>query len=196
MSKSGAKRERAWERKERQNAPIVAHTSKIKMSLMAAPCLMATGVGAFAVITGSNPLGGGPIMHAAAGGIGALTAFVLLQMGFDSRPTLIIDENGITCRQPDIGTVPWEAIVGLGVSKAAVLRKVLMIAVDDSALDDQARKHVRNRVGLLSFLSPQVARFEGQMAGRPTIHIPIAYFTVSMRELERQIAEKVTFHGR
>lgn len=196
MTKEQTRRERAWERKKRQNEPIVAYVSKFKMILMSTPCIMAALVGIYAVLTGTDPLGGGPIMHIAAGGIGALTAFVLIQMGFDPKPALVIDETGIICRHPDVGHIPWHAIVGIGTSKAAILRRVLMIALDDTELEEQARRHVKNRVGLLSFLSPQVAKFEGQMAGRPTLNIPISYLTISTRELERQLADKVQFHGR
>ena len=196
MTETNTRRERAWEKKERQNTPIVAHVSKVKMALMSAPCMMATAVAIYAVVTGTNPLGGGPVMHIAAGAIGALTAFVLIQMAFDPKPTLIIDENGISCRQPDIGTIPWHAVVGIGTSKAVLMRKVLMIAVDEHELDEKARKHVKSKMGLLTAFSPQVARFEGQMKGRPTVNIPIAYFSMSAPELERQLAEKVKFHGK
>lgn len=196
MTQTKSRRERAWEKKERLNAPIVAHVSKFKMALMSTPCVMAALVAIYAVATGTNPLGGGPVMHIAAGAIGALTAFVLMQMAFDPKPTLIIDENGITCRQPDIGTIPWHAVVGIGTSKAVLLRKVLMIAVDETELDEKARKHVKSRVGLFTAFSPQVAKFEGQMKGRPTVNIPIAYFSMSARELERQLADKVKFHGK
>jgi len=182
-------------RRKPGDAPIVAHNSRVKMVMLAAPCLAAVVVGLYGVLTGQSPLGGGIVTHAAAAAIGALTAFTLLQMAFDRKPVLIIDEDGITCRRPDVGTIPWAAVVGMGTSRATLLRKVLMIAVDDSELDDRARRHVRRRVGLFSAFSPGVARFEGQMTGRAMINIPISYFDVSLRDLERQIKDKVRYHG-
>jgi len=180
----------------KQGSAIVAHNSQPKLVLLALPCIAAPLVGAFGVITGQSPLGGGIVTHAAAAAIGALTAFTLLQMAFDRKPVLVIDETGISCRRPDVGTIPWSAVVGLGTSRATLLRKVLMIAVDEAELDEKARNHMRNRVGLFSAFSPGVARFEGRMTGRATIHIPISYFDVSLRDLERQIFEKVRYHGR
>jgi len=41
-----------------------------------------------------------------------------------------------------------------------------------------------------------VAKFEGQMTGWPSIHVPISYFAMSAPELERLLAEKVQFHGK
>jgi hypothetical protein len=117
-------------------------------------------------------------------------------MAFDKTPVLIIDDEGIRCRRPDIGLIPWRAVVGLGTSKATLLRKVLMIAVDDAELDEQAARHMRRRVGLFAAFSPQVAKFEGQMTGWPSIHVPISYFALSSGELEKLLAEKIQFHGK
>ena len=71
-----------------------------------------------------------------------------------------------------------------------------MIAVDENELDGQAARHMRRRVGLFGAFSPQVAKFEGQMTGWPSIHVPISYFAMSAPELERLLAEKVQFHGK
>lgn len=192
-----AKPEKKRRRKRKsQYEPITAFNSKPKMIIMSIPCLMATFVGVQAVLTGTNPLGGGPVMHMAAAGIGALTAFILLQMGFERKPVLVIDEEGILCRRPDIGLIPWNAVIGLGTSKATLLRNVLMVAVDEEELDEKARKHVKTRMGFFAAFSPRVAKFEGQMQGHPTVHIPISYFSVSVRELEKEIAEKIKFHGK
>jgi hypothetical protein len=166
------------------------------MIILAIPCLMATWVGVQAVLTGTNPLGGGPLMHMAAAAIGALTAFVLLQMGFDKKPVLVIDEDGILCRRPDIGMIPWPAVIGVGTSKATLLRNVLMVAVDEEQLEEHARKHVKRKMGYFAAFSPQVAKFEGQMKGHPTVHIPISYFSMSVKELQKDIFEKIKFHGK
>lgn len=182
-------------RRAARNQPIVARNSKSKLIMLSLPCLVAAGVGIAGPIVGINFLGGGTLTHIAAAAIGAFVAFVLLQMAFDGEPVLVIDEDGITCRRPDLGTIPWSAVLGLGTSKATLLRKVFMIAVDADELDPQARRHVRNRVGLFSAFSPQVAKFEGQMKGHPSIHIPLSYFDISIAEFERQLAERVKFRG-
>ena len=117
-------------------------------------------------------------------------------MAFDRKPVLIIDEEGIRCRRPDVGLIPWRAVVGLGTSRATLVRRVLMIAVDDNELDEQAARHMRRRVGLFAAFSPAVAKFEGEMRGWPSIHVPISYFSMPGNQLERLLAEKVQFHGK
>jgi hypothetical protein len=194
--KPDKRQKRRKRRRKGHDQPITAYNSRTKMVMLAIPCLMATGVGVQAVLTGTNPLGGGPVMHLAAAAIGALTAFVLLQMGFDKKPVLVIDEEGIFCRRPDIGLIPWRAVIGLGTSKATLLRNVLMVAVDEEELDEKARKHVKQRMGFFAAFSPQVAKFEGQMQGHPTVHIPISYFSMSVTELQKELFEKVKFHGK
>lgn len=185
--------------RERERAPaepIVAYNSKIKLGVLASPCVLVAVASAYAALTGVDILGGGTMLHLAAAGIGGLTAFTLLQMAFDRKPVLIIDDEGIRCRRPDVGLIPWRAVVGLGTSKATLLRKVLMIAVDDAELDEQAARHMRRRVGMFAAFSPQVAKFEGQMTGWPSIHVPISYFAISPASLEKALAEKIQFHGK
>jgi len=179
-----------------QAEPIVAYNSKLKLGIMATPCVVVAVSTLVAAITGQDILGGGTMLHIGGSLIGGLVAFTLLQMAFDKKPILQINEEGILCRRPDVGLIPWPAVVGLGTSKATLLRRVLMIAVDDNELEEQAARHMRRRVGLFAAFSPQVAKFEGQMKGWPSIHVPISYFTISPRDLERQIAEKVNFYGK
>ncbi|MDE0726413.1 MAG: hypothetical protein OSB82_08065 [Alphaproteobacteria bacterium] len=176
--------------------PIVAHNSKIKLGVLAAPCVVVAISSLSAAIMGIDMLGGGTMLHLAGAGIGGLTAFTLLQMAFDQKPVLIIDDEGIRCRRPDVGLIPWHAVVGLGTSKATLLRRVLMVAVDDDELEEQAARHMRRRVGMFAAFSPQAAKFEGQMKGWPSIHVPISYFDISVKQLELQLAEKVRFHGK
>ncbi|MDP6564157.1 MAG: hypothetical protein QF578_04970 [Alphaproteobacteria bacterium] len=176
--------------------PIVAYNSKLKLGVLAAPCVLVAIVSLIAAVQGIDILGGGRGLHFAAAFIGGLTAFTLLQMAFDQKPVLVIDDEGIRCRRPDVGLIPWPAVVGLGTSKATLMRRVLMIAVDEGELDEQAARHMRRRVGMFAAFSPQVAKFEGQMKGWPSIHVPISYFSTSPRQLEKQLAEKIHFHGK
>ena len=183
-------------RDRRRTEPIVAFNSKPKLSIMAMPCVVVAVSTLAAAITGQDILGGGTMLHIGGSLIGGLVAFTLLQMAFDKKPMLQIDEEGIRCRRPDVGLIPWSAVVGLGTSKATLLRRVLMIAVDDNELDEKAASHMRKRVGLFAAFSPQVAKFEGQMKGWPSIHVPISYFSISPGDLEKQIAEKINFYGK
>ncbi len=192
--KKGARRKK--KRDKGRSEPIVAYNSKLKLGILAGPCVLVAGVSLTAAITGQDILGGGTMLHLSGAFIGALTAFVLLQMAFDKKPILIIDDEGIRCRRPDVGLIPWHAVVGIGTSKATLLRRVLMIAVDDNELEPQAARHMRRRVGMFAAFSPQAAKFEGQMLGWPSIHVPISYFGMSVNELEKQLAEKVQFHGK
>lgn len=195
MNTDTPRRERAWERKQRRDAPIVAYVSRIKMIVLAIPCLIGAGLGGYAVVTGVNLLGGGTLLHAGAAAVGLITAVVLLRMGFDTDPVLTIDDTGVTCRQPDIGTIPWHAVVGIGLSRPALFRRMLMVAVDESAIDEKARRHAKRLGGPLSILSPRPGRHRGEMRNKPTISISVSYFTMSPRELERQLSEKIQFKG-
>lgn len=176
--------------------PIMAYNSRIKLGILATPCVLAAVSALYAALTGIDLLGGGTGLHLAAAFIGGLTAFTLLQMAFDQKPVLVINDEGIRCRRPDVGLIPWQAVVGIGTSKATLLRKVLMIAVDENELGEQAARHMRRRVGLFGAFSPQVAKFEGQMTGWPSVHVPISYFAMSALELEKLLLEKIQFHGK
>tara|TARA_R110002167_G_scaffold156583_3_gene351313 strand:- start:1280 stop:1882 length:603 start_codon:yes stop_codon:yes gene_type:complete len=176
-------------------APIVLRDSVFKLLALASPCIAVTAISLYGAAGGLAELGGNTSTQLALAAIGGLTALVLLRMAFDRRPVLIIDENGITCRRPDTGTIPWRAVAGLGITKSIMLRKVLLIAVDEAELDDKAQVHAKERTGLMSILSPQVARFQGQLAGHPMISIPVAYLSISTRGLRDQINEKIHFHG-
>ena len=193
----GHKRTSRRKKREKDGTePIVAYNSLLKLGVLAAPCVLVTGVSLTAAITGVDILGGGTMLHIAGAGIGGLTAFTLLQMAFDKKPVLTIDDEGIHCRRPDVGLIPWRAVVGIGTSKATLLRRVLMIAVDETELDDKAARHMRRRVGLFAAFSPAVAKFEGEMRGWPTIHVPISYFAMSGNQLERELSAKIQFHGK
>ena len=165
------------------------------MGILSAPCLVVAMFGLAGLVTGESLLGTGLVTHLAALAIASVTAFTLLQMGFDGRPVLIVDENGIACRRPDLGLIPWRAVIAVGSAKAVMMRKVLMIAVDESELEEQARNHLRNRVSLFSAFSRNVAQFERQMSGNPTIQITISYFSTPIPELEARMRALVQAYG-
>ena len=185
-------RERGRRRKaraalRRAEEPLVAYDSKVKMGILSVPCLGVAGIGIVGLVTGESLLGTGFGAHLAAIAIASVTAFTLLQMGFDGRPVLVIDEEGIACRRPDLGLIPWRAVIAVGSAKAVMMRKVLMVAVDESELEEKARNHLRNRISLFTAFSRNVARFERQMSGNPSFQITISYFSIPIPELETRI---------
>ena len=193
--RSRAHRNGSRARLQRDAEPLVAYDSKLKMAVLSLPCFVIIGSGLTGVITGESLLNLAPSMQWAAMGIAAVTAFTLLQMGFDPKPVLVIDEDGIRCRRPDIGLIPWNAIVSAGTAKAALMRRVLMIAVDAAELDEKARRHVKERVGLFNALSRNVAKFEREMAGHPTIQITLSSFSIPTSRLEAQIEALFRVHA-
>ena len=111
-------------------------------------------------------------------------AGLLLQMAFDRKPVVAFDEVGIHCDRPPIGLIPWSAVIGMGAANATLMRRVLMVAVDPGKLDDKARTFVRNTIGVMPLISPQLARFEGQAKGYPSLHIQISHLSRPVREIE------------
>ena len=174
---------------------LVAYDSKVKMGILSVPCLGVAAFGLVGLVTGESLLGTGFVTHLAALAIASVTAFTLLQMGFDGRPVLVIDEDGIACRRPDLGLIPWRAVIAVGSAKAVMMRKVLMVAVDESELEEKARNHLRNRISLFTAFSRNVARFERQMSGNPSFHITISYFSMPIAEIEARTEALVHRYG-
>ena len=111
-------------------------------------------------------------------------AGLLLQIALDRKLVVVFDEVGIHCDRLPIGLIPWSAVVGMGAANATLMRRVLMVAVDPRKLDDKARTFVRNAIGVMPLISPQLARFEGQAEGYPTVHNPISHLSRPVREIE------------
>ena len=189
------RRRKARAAARRAEERLVAYDSKVKMGILSVPCLFVAAIGIVGLVTGETLLGSGVLTHLAALAIASVTAFTLLQMGFDGRPVLVVDENGIACRRPDLGLIPWRAVIAVGSAKAVMMRKVLMVAVDESELEEKAREHLRKRISLFSAFSRNVARFERQMSGNPSFQITISYFSIPISELEARIEALVHRYG-
>lgn len=177
------------------NEPIVAYNSIFKLGALATPCLAVAAVSLYGAAGGLAELGGSTGTQLALAAIGGFAGISLLRMAFDRRPVLVIDETGVTVNRPDIGTIPWRAVAGLGITKSVMLRKVLLIAVDESECDPNVLEHAKKGPGLMSMFSPQVTHFQGKMQGRPMINIPVAYLTPSVSKLKRLLDRKVGYHG-
>jgi hypothetical protein len=123
-----------------------------------------------------------------------LVAFLLLQMAFDRKPVIAFDGKGIYCQRPPLGTIPWSAVIGMGAANATLMRRVLMIAVDPGRLDEEARTYVRNSVGFLNLISPQLGKFQKQAKGYPSVHISISHLSRSPRQIEGLAQEFVLYY--
>ncbi len=121
-------------------------------------------------------------------------AGVLLQMAFDRKPVVVFDAAGIHCQRPPIGLIPWSAVIGIGAANATLMRRVLMVAVDPDQLAEKARTFIRNSIGVLPFISPQLAKFKKQAAGYPAVYIPISHLSRPAREIERLAQEFVLYY--
>jgi hypothetical protein len=171
-------------------AAIRVFPSRFKHAVLALPCLYVMVMG-IQLLTGGAPPDSLNIGMTLFGGGGAI---VLVAVGFSPRPVLVIDAQGIFCRRPDFGLIPWRAVAGLGLGRAAFSRSVLIIAVDEEVLSAAELERLkRERSSLL--MNPQMARFRGDMAGHPTVQISIALLAVSARELRAVLEERVNYEG-
>lgn len=133
-------------------------------------------------------------VNAAAVLICLFVAFLLFRMAMEKEPLIVINEAGISCRRPPVGTIPWSAIVGIGAGKASLMRRVLMIAVDQSQLDAEGQQYVKDSLGALSLLSPQLSKFERMAPGHRSLHIPISLLSTSPARVEQIVQDYVAYY--
>jgi len=190
---AAARAERAARRAERTR-PVEIGPSRFKYGLLSFCALLVAGA------AGAELLGFVAAEHSrgttfAMLAIGLAVAAVLAWMGFDSRPVLTIDQHGITCRRPNTGLIPWEAVAGLGLGRAVLVRTVLMVGLDGDADPQLLERLRRHGSSASSVFSAQVSRFKGQMRNRMVIEIPIAFLAIGRDELQRLLEERVRFDG-
>ena len=172
------------------DAAIRIYPSKIKHAVLVLPCLYVMVMG-YQLLAGGAPPDSLNIAMLLFGG-GATV--VLLFVGFANKPVLVIDGDGVYCRRPNFGLIPWEAVTGLGLGRAAFSRSVLIIAVDEEVLSEEELERLKRERGSL-FMNPQMARFRGDMAGHPTLQISIALLAVTARELRVVLEQRVNYEG-
>jgi len=167
---------------------IQIRASWVKHLLLALPCAYLAVIGGRGLDSG---IGDWQINLAlVAFGIGATV--VLLAMGFSRKPVLSIDAEGIRCRRPDLGLLPWRAVAGLGLGRAPFARTVLIVAVDEAQLTPEAAERVkRERSSILA--GPQATRYRGKLAGYPTVSISIALLAISPRALRRILESEIRY---
>jgi hypothetical protein len=172
--------------------PVEIPSSLPKLVILSIPSFL---IGIFAAYDMSQAQGvvaQSRFAQVAAVALGCITGGVLLQMGIDRKPVLRIDHEGIRCRRPNTGLIPWSAVAGLAVGRALLVRSVLMVAIEtdaDPKLLERLRRYTTG--GMLGMLTPQARRFRGQLQGRLVVQIPISMLAASPQDIQRIIEERV-----
>ena len=171
-----------------QGGRLEIHASKIKHVVLALPCFYLALIGIKLLADGASPdaLNLGMVVF------GFLSTAVLLHMGFQPKPILTIDADGITCRRPDFGLIPWESVAGMGLGRAAFQRTVLIIAIDETTMSPDALERLKHNRGS-TIMSPELARYQGKMAGHPTVQVSIALLAIKPKRLRAILEEKVHY---
>lgn len=166
------------------------HASKLKYFLMALPCAYLAVLGAHGIQSGIGPQG---LEYALVAG-GAIAAVVLLLTGFSREPVLVIDAEGIYCRRPAYGLIPWRAIAGIAFGRGLFPRAVLIVAYDEAALaPEEAARLKRQRPSVL--MNPRLAAYRGPLDGHPTVQIPLVMLAVRPRRLKDLLQREIRYHA-
>ncbi len=169
---------------------VEIHASRFKHGLVALACFYVALLG-WKVLQQpgeTTTLGVAMIVTGIVCGIG------MAMIGFSPKPVLVIDGEGITCRRPNFGHLPWSAITGIGLGRASFHRTALIIAYDKAALGPEHAEQLRREVGSL-LMSPELMRYRGEMAGYPTVQISIAMLGIRPAEMHRILEQQVSYHG-
>ncbi|MEQ9639354.1 MAG: STM3941 family protein [Alphaproteobacteria bacterium] len=167
-------------------------TSRWKMAALVLPCFFVATVGLRGLWL--EGIEHNLLVNVMLIAIGIGGGLILANMAFEREPVLTIDAEGVTCRRPPTGLIPWEAIAGLGMGKVSLLRKVLLIAVDTPATEPALAAKV-DRFRASTLLNPAVSRFQGQFKGGAVIQVPISLLDVKAPELQRLLEERVHYAG-
>ncbi|MDP6343811.1 MAG: hypothetical protein QF578_06340 [Alphaproteobacteria bacterium] len=169
---------------------VAVFHSKLKLGVLVIPCALGIAMALQADGAEGFALANFTWTRLAAVAIPALVGFVLLQMAFERRPVLLLDEKGLHCRLPPIGLIPWPAVTGLEVGRAVLMRRVLMIAADQRLLGEQASAFARSSSGLAPLISPQLSQFQARTGkGQVCFYIPISLLSRPAGEIQH-LAER------
>lgn len=173
--------------------PIEIMASKGRYLGMALPCMLISLAALEALRSGvSMSEGNGIAVDIGVFLVGLATALFLLYLGFDRKPVLTIGPDGIQCRRPAIGLIPWDRVVGMGFARPTAFRKQLLVAVNTDGDDELQRRLKPFKTG---GFSRGTAHFRGQVQDRPTVQIPISMLATSQAELQRQLEERIRYSG-
>lgn len=170
------------------------HASKLKLGLLVVPCVLAVVITLQADGAPEFALENLRIVHFAAIAIAIAVGGIVLHMAFEKAPVLVLDEDGIHCRRPPIGLIPWASVIAVGAGRATLMRRVLMIAAESSRLPPEARDYAKNSMGALTLISPQLGRFALKTRGAVRFYIPISLLAMSAPEIERTVQGFIQKH--
>jgi hypothetical protein len=170
------------------------HASKLKLGLLIVPCLLGAGAALQSDTKPEFAITDIAWVNGAALAICLFVAFLLLRMAMEKEPVVVLNADGLHCRRPPVGSIPWSAVVGIAAGRAVLMRRVLMVGVDPQQLDAQGREYFKNSVGALALISPQVNRFQRYSQGYPTVSIPISLLAASPSTIERAVREHVNHY--
>lgn len=178
---------------DEHDRPIEIMASKRKYLFMALPCLLISFAGLDALrrgvsITESNGMG----IDIGVFLVALATAATLIYLGFDRKPVLTIDADGIRCRRPAIGLIPWERVMGMGFARPTAFRRQLLVAVDT---ENDIELQQRLKHSTAGAFNRGAAHFRGQMQGLPTVQIPISMLAITQNELQRLLEERINYSG-
>ena len=174
--------------------PVKIYPSKAKLGILIVPCLFGVGMALQTDGASEFVLAEMSWTNIAAVVISLFVAGLIVQMAFDRKPVLVFDEKGIYCQRPPLGLMPWAAVIGMGAANATLVRRVLMVAVDPSQLNEEARTYISNSMGMLPMVSPQLRKFKDQSDGYPSVHIPISQLSMPVRKIESLAQEFVLYY--
>jgi len=170
------------------------YPSRLKTGFLVLPCVLAV-----VMILQADNAPGFALAELGAGRIAALLIAIavgglVLHMAFERDPVLILDDEGIHCRRPPIGLIPWTAVTGAAAGKGLLMRRVLMIAAERHLLPPQARTFAERSSGIVPFFSPQLGRFSRQARGQACFFIPISLMSMRTAEIEHHVQAFVQRH--
>jgi hypothetical protein len=166
---------------------VEIYRSRLKLGGLALPPAY------FGAVAAQQLLTGAPVSVFLVGLVllGFGTAAALLRLAFDKDPAIVIDRRGVTLNWPRVGLVPWAAIAGMGVSRAPIVRSILMIALDEEAAGPDLMARVKPHLAGGLAMNPSVARFRHQVHSQAVLQVKIAFLDASRREVQRVLEERV-----
>ena len=166
---------------------VEIHRSRLKLGGLALPPAY------FAIVAVRELLAGAPPSVFLIGLvlIGFGSAAALLWLAFDKEPAIVIDRRGITLNWPRVGLIPWAAVAGMGVSRAPIIRSVLLLALDEQAAGPDLMARVQPHLTGGLAMNPAVTRFKQQVQNQPVLQVKIAFLDASRAEVQRVLEERV-----
>ena len=123
--------------------------------------------------------------------IGFGSAGALLWLAFDKEPAIVIDRRGVTVNWPRVGLIPWGAVAGMAVTRAPIVRSILLIALDEREAGPELMAKAQPHLAGGMIPNPAVTRFRQQVQNQPVLQVRIAFLDASRSEVQRVLEERV-----